>query len=120
MQTLRLAAAALLALTAASARAGQPEVVSVVATPSAAGWRFDVAVRHGDTGWEHYADAWEVRLPSGEVLGTRALLHPHETEQPFTRSLTGVAIPEDAAQVEVRARDSVHGWGEAVTVDLPR
>ncbi|MEM6744988.1 MAG: hypothetical protein AAF676_14835 [Pseudomonadota bacterium] len=112
--------AAALTLAAGAALAGPAEVVDVSATPSGATWRFDVTVAHGDEGWEHYADAWEVRLPSGEVLGTRELLHPHVTEQPFTRSLSGVAIPEGATAVEVFARDSVHGWGAPMRVELPR
>ncbi|MEM1313425.1 MAG: hypothetical protein AAGI51_02650 [Pseudomonadota bacterium] len=102
------------------ASAGSPEVVGVSAVRSGDAWRFDVTVAHADEGWEHYADAWEVRLPSGEVLGTRELLHPHVTEQPFTRSLSGIAIPEGVEAVEVFARDSVHGWGEPVTFRLPR
>ncbi|MEO1686727.1 MAG: hypothetical protein AAFU61_02360 [Pseudomonadota bacterium] len=83
-------------------------------------WRFDVTLRHGDTGWDHYADAWEIRLPGGEVLGTRTLFHPHVEEQPFTRSLSGVTIPRGTAQVLIYPRDSVHGWGAPLTLDLPR
>jgi hypothetical protein len=42
-------------------------------------------------------------------------------EQPFTRSLSGVTIPDGVDRVTVRARDSVHGHGGAsVTVDVPR
>lgn len=82
--------------------------------------RLHVTVAHPDTGWEHYADAWEVRAPDGTVLGTRELLHPHVTEQPFTRSLGGVAVPEGLREVEVRARCLVDGWtGEALTVRVP-
>jgi len=41
-------------------------------------------------------------------------------EQPFTRSLSGVEIPADVAEVSVRARDSVHGYGGAeMTVAVP-
>ena len=50
-------------------------------------WRFDVTVRHNDEGWDHYADAWQVIDPgSGDILGERILAHPHDNEQPFTRS----------------------------------
>ena len=84
-------------------------------------WRFDVSVAHEDTGWDHYADRWEVLAPDGGVLGTRVLLHPHETEQPFTRSLGGVAVPEGLDAVTVRAHDSVHGFtGREFRVELPR
>jgi len=90
-------------------------------------WTFHVTVRHPDTGWEDYANGWDVLTPDGEVIKpdpsspfTRLLLHPHETEQPFTRSQNGVAIPPDVTQVRVRAHDSVDGFGgREVAVDLP-
>jgi len=47
------------------------------------------------------------------VLATRTLLHPHENEQPFTRSLSGVRIPDGVTEVIVRAHDKVHGYGGA-------
>ena len=112
LRAMRWAAAML--LFAPAALAGEADVVDVTATPEGGGaWRFDVTVRHADEGWDHYADRWEVLSPDGEVLGVRELLHPHVDEQPFTRSLTGVAIPEGVDEVEVRARDSVHGFGGA-------
>jgi hypothetical protein len=107
-------APAMLLATVATAQAGEADVVDVTATAEGGGrWRFDVSVRHADEGWDHYADRWEVLSPEGTVLGTRTLLHPHETEQPFTRSLSGVAIPDGIDEVEVRAHDSVHGYGGA-------
>jgi len=103
----------------AGALAGEARVVAAEARKSGMGWRFDVTVEHADAGWEHYADAWRVVGPDGTVLGVRELLHPHVTEQPFTRSLSGVAIPEGIATVTVEARDSVHGWeGGAVRLNL--
>ena len=85
-------------------------------------WRFDVTVRHNDEGWEHYADAWQIVRPTdGKVLGERVLAHPHEHEQPFTRSLSGVSIPEGLTVVAVRAKCNVHGFGgREVRVDLSR
>lgn len=70
-----------------------------------------VTVSHADEGWDHYADAWQVLAPDGTVLGTRELAHPHVNEQPFTRALRGVAIPDDLEEVRIRARDKVHGFG---------
>ena len=89
-------------------------------------WTFHVTVRHPDAGWDDYADGWDVVLPDGTVLKrnaddpfTRLLLHPHETEQPFTRSQSGLIIPDDVRQVIVRAHDIVDGFGGAeVVVDL--
>lgn len=108
-----------LLLAAHAAKAGEPVVEGVEARPEAAGtWRFDVTVRHGDEGWDHYADKWVVLTPDGQVLGERVLLHPHEDEQPFTRSLGGVAIPAELGRVTIRAHDSLHGWGEPFVPEL--
>lgn len=108
-------------LLAGAAAAGEADVVDARAVASEPGiWRFEVTVAHGDEGWDHYADRWEVVGPDGAVLGVRELAHPHVTEQPFTRSLSGVEIPSEVDVVTVRARDSVHGYGGAeVRVALP-
>ncbi len=107
---------------AAPTRAGEADVVRAEARAEGGGaWRFRVTVAHGDTGWDHYADKWDVVAPDGTVLGTRVLLHPHETEQPFIRSLGGVEIPEGVSEVTLRAHDRVHGYGgKEVTVKLPK
>jgi hypothetical protein len=97
------------------------QVVFVRATQNSNGlWRFDTTVRHNDQGWDDYADAWQVVDPaSGQVLAERILLHPHDTEQPFTRSQDNIDIPPDVIQVIVRAKDNVEGFGgEEVLVDL--
>ena len=102
--------------------AGQADVVAVEAVSEGSGsWRFHVTVAHGDTGWDHYADKWDVVAPDGSVLGTRVLLHPHETEQPFTRSLGGVKIPAGIEAVVLRAHDKEHGYGGTeMTVQMTR
>ena len=44
----------------------------------------------------------------------------HVEEQPFTRSLSGVKIPDGITKVTVRAHDLVHEYGgKVVTVTLP-
>lgn len=112
---------ALTLLPATTALAGKADVLKVNITQQGDSYRFDVTVAHEDTGWDHYADAWEVVGPDGKVLGVRTLAHPHENEQPFTRSLGGVKIPAGVDAVTVRAHDKVHGWGGAeVTVKVPR
>jgi hypothetical protein len=105
----------------ASAVAGEADVVDARVTRQSDGtYSFEVSVRHDDTGWDHYADAWQVVGPDGTVLATRVLLHPHETEQPFTRSLVGATIPEGIRAVTLRAHDKVHGYGGiTVEVELP-
>lgn len=104
-----------------AAHAGEADVVAATAQLERPGvYRFDVTVAHDDTGWEHYADAWEVVGPDGGVLGVRSLAHPHVQEQPFTRSLRGVRIPDGVDRVTLRARDSVHGFGGVeIEIDLP-
>lgn len=106
--------ALLLCLSAAAAFAGEADVVGVRYDQSSDGsYTFHVSVRHDDTGWDHYSDKWQVIGPDGAVLGERVLLHPHETEQPFTRSQSGIQIPEGVEEVTVRAHDTVHGFGGA-------
>lgn len=108
-------------LLATASWAGEADIVEAQARAAADGtWRFMVTVEHADDGWEHYANRWEVVGPDGQILGTRQLTHPHVDEQPFTRSLSGVSLPESVTSVTIRAHDSVHGYGGAmVTVELP-
>jgi hypothetical protein len=115
------AAAAALALAAGAAGAAPPAILEVEARSDGAGWTFEVTLRHPDTGWDHYADAWAVLAPDGTDLGRRTLLHPHVEEQPFTRALAGVQVPEDLGSVLIRAHCLVDGWAaETVEVTLPR
>ena len=94
------------------AHAGQVEIVDVKAEKQRARWVFHVTLKHDDSGWDHYADAWRVVTKDGKELGTRTLFHPHVNEQPFTRSLADVKIPADASEVYVEAHDKVHGWSK--------
>jgi hypothetical protein len=86
-------------------------------------WTFHVTVFHPDVGWEDYADGWDVVLPNGTVVKpdasspfTRLLTHPHENEQPFTRSQSGIVIPAEITEVRVRAHDLIDGFGGRETV----
>ena len=101
--------------------AGEADVVAVEARQGSDGsWRFDVTLRHGDEGWDHYADRWDIVGPDGTVYGKRVLAHPHVNEQPFTRSLGSVLIAAGTEFIVVRARDSVHEYGGAeFRIDLP-
>ena len=110
--------------------AGVPDadVLFVRATfDSASGaWTFEVTISHPDTGWEDYADGWDVVGSDGTVYKpdpgspfTRLLLHPHVGEQPFTRNQRGIKIPLAEIQVLVRAHDLRDGFGgKEVLVDL--
>ncbi|MFQ5802802.1 MAG: hypothetical protein ACE5JQ_07915 [Candidatus Methylomirabilales bacterium] len=95
-----------------SATAGKADILAVEVTKSGGGtYTFVVTVQHKDTGWDHYADRWEILSLDGTMLAKRVLLHPHVDEQPFTRSLRGVTIPKGIRQVRIRAHDNVHGFG---------
>ncbi|MCP5071853.1 MAG: hypothetical protein GY947_00975 [Rhodobacteraceae bacterium] len=108
----------ILTLIASSTAADSPKVDNVVANKSGSAWHFSVTLRHLDTGWGHYADGWGVYTEDGTELGYRVLAHPHVNEQPFTRSLGGIEIPESVKRVVIVPRDSVHGVGPEYAVDL--
>lgn len=46
---------------------------------------------------------------TGTRLGFREFLHPHVTEQLFTRALSGVTIPPEATPIQIRARCLMDG-----------
>lgn len=97
---------------AAPASGGEADVVDVKFTNSGNGtYNFSVTVKHADEGWDHFANNWEIVTSDGTVLATRVLAHPHVEEQPFTRSKSGINIPEGITEVIVRTHDSVHGHG---------
>ena len=103
-----------LTTSATAAMADAPVIVAAQASQRGDNWSFDVTIKHPDTGWDHYADGWRVLDAEGTELGLRTLFHPHEHEQPFTRSLGGVAIPKGTTQVFIQARDNVTGWAESL------
>lgn len=107
------------ALMASQSVAHDATVVEVRVEKAGMLWNFHVTVEHEDTGWDHYADGWEVQDADGNRLAYRKLLHPHVEEQPFTRSLSGVVIPDGTQAVFVRAHCSQTGWSSSlVKVDL--
>jgi hypothetical protein len=66
-------------------------------------YRIDATIKSRDTGWDYYAERFEVVTKDGRILATRVLLHPHNDEQPFTRELDDVKIPVGVSEVKVRA-----------------
>jgi len=101
--------------------AGEADVVDVkVQHNGGNSYVIMATVKHDDTGWKHYANAWEVVDMDGNVIAKRVLHHPHVDEQPFTRSLR-LTIPTGIDQVMIRAVDSVHqAGGKTLTVNLLR
>ncbi|MRI32490.1 hypothetical protein EOPP23_05755 [Endozoicomonas sp. OPT23] len=96
------------------------QVAGVTATQQSSDrWCFSVSVRHNDESWSHYADGWEVIDLEGNQLGYRKLAHPHDNEQPFTRSQCNINIPSSTSKVAVRAKCNKHGFGgKAKILDL--
>ena len=105
----------------ASSLAGEADIIDVkVQHNGGDSFQIIATVKHADTGWKHYANAFEVLDMDDNILGTRVLYHPHVDEQPFTRSLR-VKIPASIGQIKVRAVDSVHGkGGKHLIVSVPR
>jgi hypothetical protein len=100
-----------------------PDVVDATASyDEAAGtWSFSVTISSPYDSPERYADGWRVTTTDGTVLGTHTLLHDHAAEQPFTRTQTGVEIPDDVDTVTIEGRDQANGFGGAtVTITLDR
>ncbi|MEO1029313.1 MAG: hypothetical protein AAFX02_09690 [Pseudomonadota bacterium] len=111
---LLLSAISILAIATVPAHAGDADVLEAEITKTGdRTYTISVTVEHGDDGWDHYADAWEVVGPDGKVIAKRILAHPHVNEQPFTRSKSGIKIPMGIDVVTIRAHDLEHGYGGA-------
>lgn len=114
LAALALAAASLIPAAAVMGADEQrfPDIVGV--TARAAGknvFDFDVTVSSPYDTARRYADAFRVTGKDGTVYGERVLLHDHAGEQPFTRDLYGVKIPEGVRSVVVQGRDRHYGYG---------
>ena len=91
-------------------------------------WTFHVSVRHPDRSYDDFADGWDLVTGAGQVLKveshhrfTKVVRRPHLKEQPFTRTVKGVVIPESVEKLKVRAHDSRAGFGgKEVLVHLNR
>lgn len=94
-----------------------PDVLEADASALGDTYSFDVKISSPYDSPDRYADAFRVVGDDGVVYGVRELTHDHANEQPFTRSLTGVALPDHVRQVTIEGRDQVYGWGGA-TVEL--
>lgn len=94
------------------AQAGEADVIFAKAACSEDRvCNFFVSVKHNDTGWNHYANKWDILTPNNKIIKTRILHHPHVKEQPFTRNLSNVSVPKGFDYVIIRAHDNVHKYG---------
>lgn len=69
---------------------------------------------------QRYADGWRVLGPDQQVYGEHTLTHDHASEHPFTRTQSGVSIPEGVTTVTIQGRDKANGYGGGtIEVQLP-
>ncbi len=108
-------------LAALPAMGGEADVIDVkVRFNGGNSFQVITTLAHADTGWDHYANGWEILDEQGKVIGKRVLFHPHVNEQPFTRSHT-LDIPASVNRITIRGIDSVHGiGGKEKSIDLVR
>ena len=99
-----------------------PDVQEVEVTADGDGtYTLDVTMSSPYDSPERYADGWRVLTSDGDVLGEYELTHDHAAEQPFTRTQTGLEIPEEVETVTVEGRDTDNGYGGGtVEVDVPQ
>lgn len=97
-----------------------PDVVDAALEADGDLWRLSATLSSPYDTPERYADAFRALTPDGQELGVRVLLHDHAGEQPFTRTLEGLQIPEDIDEIIVQGRDLEHGWGgDTMSVPVP-
>lgn len=96
-----------------------PDVVGADLTPDGDTWTLDVTIASPYDSPERYADGWRVLDPDGTVLGEMELGHDHADEQPFTRTQTGLEIPDGVEKIVVEGHDLENGYGGGtVSLDL--
>ena len=88
-----------------------PDVIDAGARQVADTWTISATLSSPYDTPERYADAWRVLGPDGTVYAERVLLHDHADEQPFTRSESGIEIPDNVTEVVIEGRDLVFGYG---------
>lgn len=94
-----------------------PDVLDAELEPTGGTWRLSATLSSPYDTPERYADAFRALDEDGTELGVRELAHDHANEQPFTRSLSDLEIPEGVERITVQGRDQRYGWGGA-TVEL--
>ncbi|EPJ48384.1 MAG: hypothetical protein OFPII_06270 [Osedax symbiont Rs1] len=114
MKSIFIGSTITLLMFAANAYASETSINDVQAKQLSDGrFDFSVTLSHTDKSWDHYANVWQIKTLDGRLLATRVLQHPHITEQPFTRSISGVDIPDGATAVIVVAGCTLDGINSA-------
>lgn len=90
--------------------ANEVTIVDATAIKNGDTWTVAVTLNHPEEETKHRADLWRIVAEDGTVLGTRNLGHAHD--QPFTRDLEGVVIPDHLTVVYIEAHEKVHGWAK--------
>ncbi|MFQ3261654.1 hypothetical protein [Reinekea sp.] len=88
-----------------------PNIINATYTVTGNIYRFDVTISSEYDSAQRYADAFRILDEDGVVYGIRELAHDHANEQPFTRSLSGVNIPDPINTLIIEGRDQKYGWG---------
>lgn len=88
-----------------------PDVLDATATFDGSTWTVSATLSSPYDSPERYADAWRVVGPDGTVYAERILTHDHASEQPFTRSQSGIEIPDAVTTVTIEGRDQISGYG---------
>ena len=98
-----------------------PDILKATLTEQADGtFNISVTVSSPYDTPQRYADAWRVLAPDGTTLGERVLTHDHASEQPFTRSLSGLAIASHISRVTIQGRDKIYGYGgKTLEISVP-
>lgn len=105
--------------TGSTADADFPDVVGAVLRNDGDSWSLDVTMSSEYDTPERYADGWRVLDPDGNELGAMELTHDHAGEQPFTRTQTGLEIPDGIDRITIEGHDLENGYGGAtLEVDL--
>ena len=101
----------ILLICSAQVLASEADVIDVkVIRGDDGSFTFNVTVRHEDEGWNHYADHWLILDKDEQLIAARKLMHPHVKEQPFTRSLSYIQIPDEVTEVIIRAHCSTDNY----------
>ena len=98
-----------------------PDVIDATAVQEGSTWTFAATLSSPYDTPERYADAWRVVGADGTIYGERILTHDHASEHPFTRSQSGIEIPDDVTTVTIEGRDQEFGYGgDTFDLTLPR